>query len=88
MTTITDVVTQSIIRRLFHADDYRIEIVNLINAEFLDYAIDFFKRIVDAKLKYKNINKDCYKEEFLDSNLPSNQLIINSGLNKNTISKK
>lgn len=85
MTTIADVVTKKIINRLFHGEDYRVEIVNLINAEFLDYVIEFFKKIVTAKLKHKTINIDWYKEEFLNERLSSEELIINSGLNHKTI---
>lgn len=86
MTTITEVVTKSLIKRLFHGEDYRIEIVNLIDAQFLDFSINFFKRVVEAKLKHENINTDWYKEEFLNENLSSDELIINSGLNRKTIS--
>lgn len=40
--TITDVVVKKIIRRLINGQDYRAEIVTLINAEFLQYVVDFF----------------------------------------------
>jgi len=49
--TLTDQVIKNIIRKLINGQDYRIEIVTLINAEFLQYAIDFFKQVVDAQLK-------------------------------------
>lgn len=84
--TITDSVIQRIIVRLLKGQDYRIEIVTLINAEFLQYAIEFFKRVVEAKLKNQSITTDWYKAEFLNPNLPSDDLIINSGLNRKTIS--
>ncbi len=69
-----------------NGEDYRIEIVTLINAEFLQYTIDFFKKIIDAKLKNKGITIDWYKKEFLNKNLPAEDIAINSGLNKKTIS--
>jgi hypothetical protein len=84
--TITEKVTKDIIRKLLRGEDYRIEIITLINAEFLQFAINFFKKIVDAKLRNKNINIDWYKKEFLSSNLPAKEIAINSGLNKKTIS--
>ncbi len=84
--TLIDQVIKNIIRKLIKGQDYRIEIVTLINAEFLTYAIDFFKKIIDAKLKNKNITIDWYKKEFLDPKLPTNDIAINSGLNKKTIS--
>jgi len=83
--TITDQVAKNIIRKLLKGEDYRIEVVTLINAEFLQFAIDFFKRIVDAKLKSKNITVDWYKKEFLNPSLPARDIAINAGLNKKTI---
>ena len=84
--TLTETVAKNIITKLINGEDYRIEIVTLINAEFLQYTIDFFKKIVEAKLKNKDITVDWYKKEFLDENLTSEEIAINSGLNKKTIS--
>lgn len=83
--TITDEVVKNIIKKLLKGEDYRIEVVGLINAEFLQFAIGFFKKIIDAKLKNKGITVDWYKKEFLNPTLPSNEIAINSGLNKKTI---
>ena len=69
-----------------NGEDYRIEIVTLINAEFLQYTLDFFKKIVEAKLKNKDVTIDWYKKEFLNEHLPPDEIAINSGLNKKTIS--
>jgi hypothetical protein len=84
--TLTDSVTQRIIIKLIKGLDYRIEIVTLIDAEFLQYVIDFFKRVVEAKLRNQNVTVDWYKKELLDPNLSSEDIAINSGLNKKTIS--
>lgn len=84
--TLTSVLIKKIIFRLLHGEDYRVEIVTLINAEFLQYAIDFFRRVVESKLKNQTVTPDWYKKEFLNPNIPSNELIINSGLNRKTIS--
>ena len=83
--TITEEVTKNIIKRLLKGEDYRIEVVALINAEFLQFALDFFKKIVNAKLKNENITVDWYKQTFLDPDLPPKEIAINSGLNKKTI---
>ncbi len=83
--TITEQVAKNIIKKLLKGEDYRIEIVTLINAEFLQFAVDFFKKIVDAKLKSKNITVDWYKNEFLNPSLPARDIAINAGLNKKTI---
>ena len=84
--TLTKQVTKNIIKKLLNGEDYRIEIVTLIDAEFLQYTIDFFKKIIDAKLKNKYITGDWYKKEFLNERLSPDDIAINSGLNKKTIS--
>lgn len=84
--TLTKTAAQKIITKLINGEDYRIEIVTLINTEFLDYVINFFKRIVDAKLRNESITLEWYKEEFLRDDLPSSEIAINSGLNIKTIS--
>jgi hypothetical protein len=82
--TLTEQVTKNIISRLIKGQDYRIEVVALINAQFLQFAMDFFEKIVQAKLRNKNV-VDWYKKEFLNPNLSSEEIAINSGLNKKTI---
>ena len=84
--TLTDQIVKNIITRVIKSQDYRIEIVNLINAEFLQFAVDFFKKIAYAKLDSKEITIDWYKKAFMDETLPSDDIAINAGLNKKTIS--
>ena len=83
--TLTDQVVKNIIKRLVKGQDYRIEVVALINAEFLQFAIDFFKKVIEAKLANKDVTIDWYKATFLNKNLSSEDIAINSGLNKKTI---
>jgi hypothetical protein len=83
--TLTDQVIKNIITRLIKSQDYRIEIVNLINAEFLQFAIDFFKKITSAKLQSEMITMQWYRDFFINENLPTDDIAINSGLNKKTI---
>lgn len=83
--TISVQTTKQIIRKLLQGDDYRLDILSIINADFMHFAIGFFKQIVDAKLHNQNINVDWYKAKFLDSNLTSQDIAIHSGLNKKTI---
>lgn len=84
--TLTDQIVKNIITRLIKSQDYRIEIVNLINAEFLQFSVDFFKKIAYAKLDSEEITIDWYKRVFMDDSLSSDEIAINSGLNKKTIS--
>jgi hypothetical protein len=83
--TLTEQVTKNIIKRLLKGENYRIEIVALINAEFLQFAIEFFKKVAQAKLDSQEITTDWYKETFLNENLSADEIAINSGLNKKTI---
>jgi hypothetical protein len=82
---LTNQIVKNIVKRLIKGQDYRIEIVSLINAEFLQFAIDFFKKVVEAKLASQDVTVDWYKQAFLSSNLSSDEIAINSGLNKKTI---
>ena len=84
--TITGIVIKNIIRKLLAGEDYRAEIVTLIDAEFLQYAIEFFSRVVDAKLKNRPVTIDWYKEEFLNPELLKSDIAVHSGLNMKTIS--
>lgn len=84
--TLTDQVIKNIISRVIKSQDYRIEVVNLINAEFLQFAIDFFKKVVEAKLNSTDITIEWYKQAFMNNTLSSEDIAINSGLNKKTIS--
>ena len=83
--TLTGQVIKNIIKKLLKGDDYRIEIITLINAEFIQFAIDFFKSIAAAKLNNQDIGTDWYKKEMLNLQLPTDEIAINSGLNKKTI---
>lgn len=83
--TLSEQIIKNIIKRLIKGQDYRIEIIALINAEFLQFAIDFFKKVIEAKLASKDVTIDWYKEAFLNTKLSSDEIAIHSGLNKKTI---
>ena len=56
--TLTEQVVKSIIKKLLKGEDYRIEIINLIDASFLRFAIEFFKKITEAKLNRRSITTE------------------------------
>lgn len=85
MQTISDLIVKKTIIKLIKSEDYRSEIVMLIDATFLQFVIDFFQKIVNAKLANKSVTSDWYKAEFLNPTLSSKELIINSGLNQKTV---
>ena len=85
--TITGIVIKNIIRKLLSGQDYRSEVLTLIDAEFLQYIVDFFKRIACARLDNKDITVDWYKKELLCADsLTKEEVAVHSGLNMKTIS--
>ena len=74
--TLTERVAKNIIKKLLKGEDYRVEIITLINAEFLQFTIDFFKKIVAAKLNNEKVTSDWYKSVFLDSTLNKEDIAI------------
>lgn len=80
-------VIKEVINRLLNSKDYRIVTQTEINGRFLSYCIDFFKKVVDAKMKDSTITEDWYKDNFVmnDSIVPVDRAIY-AGINKKTIS--
>lgn len=72
--------------KLINGSDYRQEVVNDINVKFLDFTLEFFKKIVDAKLNATQINLDWYKKNFLsDINYSKDEVAVYAGINLKTI---
>jgi hypothetical protein len=84
--TLEQQVVKNILSRLIKGQDYRIEVINLINAKFLEFAINFFKKVVNAKLNNETITTDWYRATFADSKkFKPEDIAIHLGLNKKTI---
>lgn len=79
-------VIDNTVEKLIKGEDYREEVVNAINAEFFDFTIMFFKKIVSAKLDSGEISLEWYKKNFVnsDSYAPAENAIF-AGMNKKTI---
>ena len=74
------------IKKLLNGEDYRQEVVNDINVKFLDFTLEFFRKIVDAKLNAEPIDLDWYKKYFLSEvNCKKDEIAIYSGMNLKTI---
>lgn len=82
----TAAVALTAIRKLIIGQDYRAEVVALIDAEFMEYAIDFFKRVAEAKMRSQPITTDWYKHAMLSDRLPKEEIAIHAGLNIKTVS--
>lgn len=77
---------QMTIEKLVQGEDYRDFIIKDINAKFLDFSIDFFKKIVKAKMNDVSINLKWYKNTFLNiDNLTTDEIAIYAGMNKKSI---
>ena len=88
---ISDEVTKNIIKKLLKGEDYRIEVVTLLNTRFFDHIRNFLSLIPERKKKLLKTLKENdldFEKLFLSKilNLKSKELMINSGLNKKTIS--
>ena len=79
---------RKIVYNLLSNVNYRKEVILIIDEVFLKFAIDFFKKILSAKLNNMKINLDWYKKEFLNSELSKDVIAINSGLNLKTITNE
>ena len=83
--TVNGIIIKNIIRKLLAAEDYGIEVNELITDEFLKYVVDFFKRVASAKLDKEDVTVDWYEAEFLSASLPKADIAIHTGLNEKTI---
>lgn len=83
--TVNGIFIKKIIRKLLEAEDYGIEVNQVIADEFLKYTIGFFERIVRARLNSEEVTVDWYERELLDPSIPSGEFAIHAGLNMKTI---
>lgn len=80
-------IIQSVVTKLLQGQDYREEVINAINLEFLDFALDFFKAILEAKMQDCALNLEWYKTHFINNaNIKPDEVAIYAGMNKKTIS--
>ena len=81
------IVIKQTVSKLINGKDYREEVINAINVEFLDFALEFFKKILQAKMNDTNINLDWYKKNFINNNeIKPDEAAIFAGMNKKTVS--
>ena len=83
--TVNGIIIKRIIRKLLAAEDFSIEVNELITDELLKYVVEFFKRIASAKLDNNEVTIDWYEKELLSSSLSKGEIAIHAGLNEKTI---
>lgn len=82
-----EIVIKNTVEKLLAGKDYRQEIINAINVEFLDFALEFFKQILQAKMNDTSINLAWYKRHFINNGeMKPDEVAIFAGMNKKTIS--
>ena len=82
-----EIVIKQTVDKLISGKDYREEVINAINVEFLDFALEFFKKILNAKMNDTNINLDWYKKNFINNEkIKPDDAAIFAGMNKKTVS--
>ena len=86
MANLTENAIKKVVRNLLtHDADYRVAIVATLNAQFMDFVIDFFQRVVRAKMKNQTIDTDWYKAAFIDNARNKSDIATNAGINLKTI---
>ena len=86
MNTTRKIATRAIIKRLLNGEDYRIVTQTEINSRFLEYCVDFFKEVINAKMNNRDITMDWYKDHFIYNNdFSPSDIAIHAGINKKTI---
>lgn len=79
-------VIKEVIKKLIKSQNYRTVTQKEINNKFLTYCLDFFQKIVSAKLSNTEITEDWYKENFvMNEDLKPEDRAICAGINKKTI---
>ena len=82
-----EIAIKQTVDKLINGKDYREEVINAINVEFLDFALEFFKKILSAKMEDTNINLDWYKNNFINNDeIKPDDAAIFAGMNKKTVS--
>lgn len=86
MSTLPQSTIENVVRNLLlSGEDYRAEIVRLINERFLEFVISFFMEVARAKLDNQKIGADWYNNAFIGDDLAKDAIATNAGINLKTI---
>jgi len=82
-----EVVARVIRKAIMPGDDYRTEVVDLLNRHFLDATMSFFRQVVNAKLEGEKIGVECidWYKDFIMGDLPPKERAVNAGINPKTV---
>ncbi|MGQ9901884.1 MAG: CfrBI family restriction endonuclease, partial [Fimbriimonadales bacterium] len=79
--------SEVVFRLLTKQGSHRDIVTEAIDTLFLQYAIDFFQRIVEAKINDKEISLDWYRQ-FIESHTSKEEICTLAGLNLKTIQNR
>ena len=81
--TFEEQVVKDTVQKLIRGEDYRMEVVNSINAVFMDFMTSFFTYVIEAKKS----GKDTWYEDYFfnPNNFETDEIAINAGLNRKTV---
>ncbi len=86
MDTARKIIVKEVIKRLIKGQDYRIVTQAEINTKFLSYSLNFFKKVINAKMNGETITEDWYKTNLVMNEMESPvDRAIFAGINKKTI---
>ena len=74
-----------IVRLALMGRDHRTIVGALIDELFVADVLDFFRKVVDAKISSQLITRDWYEREFMTHDLDAREIAWNSGTNLKTI---
>lgn len=86
MVTFNNSVVDNAVEILIEGGNYRTAVIYEINKSFMKFTINFFKKIVKAKMDSKEINLDWYRNNFINSkDIDKDESAICAGINCKTI---
>ncbi len=74
-----------VVRLALSGEDHRTIVGTMIDGLFVADVLDFFKKVVNAKISSEMITRDWYEREFMSEVLRPNEIAWNSGTNMKTI---
>lgn len=80
-----EVVRRAVKNLILSGADYREEVVGIIDAEFIRFALNFFKEVAAAKIENHTIGVDWYQRVFMDAELRAGDIALHAGINMKTI---
>jgi len=83
--TISDEVIKSGVTSLLMGDDHRRSVYKLVSTIFVETAISFFKKIVDAKLENQSLDLSWYRKAFIEQEQTKEFIAANAGLSVKSI---